>query len=145
MKFRNKTNQDVSINVTPLIDVVFLLLIFFMVSTTFKNENQLNINLPQAAFDAADVPQAPIYIAIGVDGQYELNGIQYTANNLASLYQKLLEIDKPTEAQIFIVGDKDAPHQSLVTLLEMSADAGISQVRILAQNKQSHLYQTAMK
>lgn len=146
MKFRNKTKQDVSINVTPLIDVVFLLLLFFMVSTTFKNDTQLNVELPHASAETGAKPEAPIYIGIEADGQYKLDGKLYSADNLRQLYQALSEIKLSTEeAQIFIVGDKNSPHQSLVTLLEMSADVGISKVRILAQNKQSHLYQTAMK
>tara|TARA_R110002110_G_scaffold404606_1_gene623206 strand:- start:247632 stop:248069 length:438 start_codon:yes stop_codon:yes gene_type:complete len=145
MKFRIKTNRDVSINLTPLIDVVFLLLIFFMVSTTFKNESQLTVDLPHASHNGTEAVGKPIYIAIGSDGNYEVNGQQYIADNLTLLHQALLEIKEPAETQIFIAGDKNAPHQSLVTLLEMSAEVGISKIRILAQNKQSHLYQTAMK
>jgi len=146
MKFRNKTKQDISINVTPLIDVVFLLLLFFMVSTTFKSDAELNIELPQASAEAGIMSDAPIYIAIEADGQYKLDGKLYSADSLAHLYQALTDIKLSTEeTQIFIVGDKNSPHQSLVTLLEMSADAGISKVRILAQNKQPHLYQTVMK
>ena len=64
MKFRRQRREEVGINLTPLIDVVFLLLIFFMVSTTFTRETQLSIDLPEAQGKPAQVPEEQIEILI---------------------------------------------------------------------------------
>lgn len=59
MNFKRQSREEVSVNLTPLIDIVFLLLIFFMVSTTFTKENHLNISLPEASASASDeIPQS---------------------------------------------------------------------------------------
>ena len=68
LKFRRKPKEEVSVNLTPLIDVVFLLLIFFMVSTTFTNESHLQISLPEADGEMADAQAETLEVLIGVDG-----------------------------------------------------------------------------
>ncbi len=74
MKFRRQAREDLSVNLTPLIDVVFLLLIFFMVSTTFTRETQLSVDLPEATGLARDEVPEQIEILIDETGQYRLNG-----------------------------------------------------------------------
>ena len=74
MKFRRQKLEEVSINLTPLIDVVFLLLIFFMVSTTFTRETQLSIDLPEATGEAREARQDEIEIQIAETGGYRVNG-----------------------------------------------------------------------
>ena len=68
MKFRRQRREEVGINLTPLIDVVFLLLIFFMVSTTFNRETQLSIDLPEAQGKAVEVSDQKIEILIDQSG-----------------------------------------------------------------------------
>ena len=74
MKFSRQRPEEVSVNLTPLIDVVFLLLIFFMVSTTFTKETQLEIDLPGANGNAQEKPVEHIEIQISAEGVYHLNG-----------------------------------------------------------------------
>ena len=132
MKFRKKTDSEVSVNLTPLIDVVFLLLIFFMVSTTFKKNTQLSVQLPQAATQITPLEKDVIKISIDNKGRYELNGHVYDLTDL-SLLSKALASDYSSENPLLIMGDKAAPHQSLVSLLEVAADLNILKIRILAQ------------
>ncbi|WP_372835234.1 ExbD/TolR family protein, partial [Pontibacterium sp.] len=72
MKFSRQRPEEVSVNLTPLIDVVFLLLIFFMVSTTFTKETQLEIDLPSASGSATEALER-IEILISAEGEYRLN------------------------------------------------------------------------
>ena len=72
MNFRRQSKEELSVNLTPLIDIVFLLLIFFMVSTTFTKESQLNISLPEASAELSDVPPASIEILITDAGTYSI-------------------------------------------------------------------------
>ena len=74
MKFRRQRLDDVSVNLTPLIDVVFLLLIFFMVSTTFTRETQLSVDLPEAQGQLKENNEEEIEILIDEGGAYRVNG-----------------------------------------------------------------------
>ncbi|MEX2320333.1 MAG: biopolymer transporter ExbD, partial [Saccharospirillum sp.] len=70
MRFRRSRQEEAQVNLTPLIDVVFLLLIFFMVSTTFTRETQLQIDLPESSSDAVLGDERPIEIQVDAQGQY---------------------------------------------------------------------------
>jgi hypothetical protein len=74
MKFRRKPKFDNGINLTPLIDVVFLLLIFFMVTTTFTKHTSLVINLPEASGEPAPEQVEPLDLLVSREGNYSLNG-----------------------------------------------------------------------
>ena len=69
MKFRPGRQAEVNLDITPLIDVVFLLLIFFMVSTTFEHDSEINITLPTASREAAEPRLDAINVALGRGGQ----------------------------------------------------------------------------
>ena len=73
MKFRSTRRPVVDVNLTPLIDVVFLLLIFFMVSTTFVKESQIDLTLPQASAEVRDDPIERVEIAVSQDGTIYIN------------------------------------------------------------------------
>ena len=75
MRFRRLHREEVGINLTPLIDVVFLLLIFFMVSTTFTRETQLSIDLPEATGSARENTDQQVEILVDEAGNYRVNGL----------------------------------------------------------------------
>ncbi|MEQ9464944.1 MAG: biopolymer transporter ExbD, partial [Haliea sp.] len=72
MKFRRQRPGEVGVNLTPLIDVVFLLLIFFMVSTTFTRETQLTLDLPEASGAARDTPEQQVEVLVDEQGRYRV-------------------------------------------------------------------------
>ena len=74
MKFKRSRRDEPTINLTPLIDVVFLLLIFFMVTTTFNRETRLLVNLPEANAETAENQPQQIEIIVARDGMYSING-----------------------------------------------------------------------
>ena len=92
MKFPRGNNVEASVELTPLIDVVFLLLIFFMVSTTFIRETQLKINLPEASGELQEVE--PDFIEVTVDraGDYAVNDRLLVNNELRTLINALQEV-----------------------------------------------------
>lgn len=132
MKFRKETKSEVTINLTPLIDVVFLLLIFFMVSTTFKKNTQLSVQLPHASAKSSQMQPDAIRVSIDSSGQFELDAKVYPQEDLPMLAQALKE-KYNSEHVLLIMGDKQAPHQALVSLLEVAADLKLNKIRILAQ------------
>ena len=74
MNFKTKNKEELNLDITPLIDVVFLLLIFFMVSTTFKHESEINIVLPTASDESVEIKENIIDIGLDMDGKIYING-----------------------------------------------------------------------
>ncbi|MBC8209580.1 MAG: biopolymer transporter ExbD [Gammaproteobacteria bacterium] len=131
MRFRTRVAEDDSgVNLTPLIDVVFLLLIFFMVSTTFDSTSELKIELPEAS---ANKPAAPsrLTIIIDAEGLYYLNGKKLknqSADLLLLEVHQLVADDK--EMPVVIQSDARSPVQSLVTALDIVGQIGLSRLSI---------------
>ena len=97
MQFRRQKNQQVDVNLTPLIDVVFLLLIFFMVSTSFTKETHLSLDLPEATGDESTVAVESVEITISTNGNYAVNGrslVSSTSKNLQKAFDILCQIHK---------------------------------------------------
>ena len=119
MNFRPRPASQVDVNLTPLIDVVFLLLIFFMVSTTFTKETHLDIDLPEASAAPTDQKQEEkIEVVINASGGYSVNGRALVNNEPATLSKALREIAGKDRSQAFVItADAKTPHQSVVTAM----------------------------
>ncbi|RKZ55739.1 MAG: biopolymer transporter ExbD [Gammaproteobacteria bacterium] len=131
MQFRTQTQEEeATVNLTPLIDVVFLLLIFFMVSTTFDSTSELKIDLPEAS---ATVPaqQNQMTIMIDPQGFYYVNGKRLPNQSTELL---LLEIHRVIgnnkEMPVVIQSDAKSPVQSLVTAMDAVGQMGLSRLSI---------------
>lgn len=134
MKFQRKVREELSINVTPLIDVVFLLVIFFMVTTTFTRETRLLVNLPEAdAVPSENLPNQ-IEIIVSQTGTYSINGRVLINADLATLMQGL-ELVSETERSIpiLLIADAEATHQSVVTAMDGIGQMGFSRLSIATQ------------
>jgi biopolymer transport protein ExbD len=131
MKFQRSLKNDVSIDLTALIDVVFLLLIFFMVTTTFTRESNLLVNLPEAAGQpAADVPLR-IDILIARNGSYSINGQALADTRLNTLLDAIQAIAAgDNTVPVSITADADTTHQSVVTAMDAVARLGFSRLSI---------------
>ena len=131
MNFRTGRREELELNITPLIDIVFLLLIFFMVSTTFQKESELRIQLPTADQEARTEPSSPLEIVISADGQYAIGGRTLSDNSLATLIEALgtaagNERDRP----LIVRADKRTPHQAVVRAMDAAAQLGLDRLSI---------------
>lgn len=137
MKFRRQSQVEDSINLTPLIDVVFLLLIFFMVSTTFTKETHLSVDLPEAEGAAASEVADTIEILINADGSYAING-QNLVNKKSSTLTTALEKTAAGnfELPLIITADAKTPHQSVVTAMDVAGQLGFVKLSITTRNPQ---------
>lgn len=124
MNFRRARTEEVEINLTPLIDVVFLLLIFFMVSTTFTKETQLAITLPEAQGLAAEDSVEPVEVVVGAQGEYVVNGERLTQNDAKTLRAILSTLVDTSEQSLVITADANARHQAVVTLMDVAGQLG---------------------
>jgi len=134
VKFRRQRAKEVNVDLTPLIDVVFLLLIFFMVSTTFTKETHLEINLPQAEGQAQTDPPEVIDILIAQDGTFSVNGTPLVNTQPDTLKRALRELSGgDNERPLTITADAKTPHQSVVTAMDVAGQLGFSRLSITTQ------------
>ena len=133
MNFRQLRRPEVSINLTPLIDVVFLLLIFFMVSTSFSELSQLVVDLPEAEGAPAST-DTTLLLVVDVEGNMTLDGapVPYDARGLSEALRQRLSgnIDIP----VTLSADAMTPHQYVVTAIDVAAQLNITRLTIATEN-----------
>jgi biopolymer transport protein ExbD len=131
VKFARRRGEEPEVTLTPLIDIVFLMLIFFMVSTTFLRESAVEIVLPEAREEPVRQPAEVWVLGITERGDYVLDGRLLINNQFETLRQALLAAreDAP-DRPLLIRADASARHQSLVTAMDAAGAAGISRLSI---------------
>lgn len=135
MKFARRTRAEVEVNLTPLIDVVFLLLIFFMVSTTFTKETHLSIDLPEASGDPARIAPEQIEVSISQKGDIAVNGTALVNNRLETLKSALEKVSEgDSTVPLIITADAATPHQSVVNAMDAAGQLGFIQLSITTKN-----------
>ena len=132
MNLKPHGREEPEVNLTSLIDVVLLLLVFFMVSTTFIDEARIRIDLPQASVEAArSTPRDPIEISVTAQGGYRVNGrtlINTSPKTLSAAVSK--EAGERRDMPVTIRADARTTHQSVVTALDVVGRLGFRTVNI---------------
>jgi biopolymer transport protein ExbD len=133
MNFRPNKSEDPDLNITPLIDIVFLLLIFFMVSTTFKQEFEVGIELPKASSDAR-LQEKPLEISINAEGQFYVNRRQVVNTKINTLKRAL---DKAAgsrrDVPVILSADANTPHQAVITAMDAARQLGFTKITFATQ------------
>ena len=132
MMFERRRREDSGVDLTPLIDVVFLLLIFFMVSTTFIRETQLKIDLPEDSGELQEIEEEIVEITVDRLGDYAVNDRLLVNNELATLLRALDEVlatQKP-DVRVIITADANAAHQAVVRAMDAAGKVGLSRISI---------------
>jgi biopolymer transport protein ExbD len=139
MNLRGKAHEEPELNLTSLIDVVLLLLIFFMVSTTFVDESRIRLQLPQASRESAPERQKdPIEVAVTASGEYRVNGQTLINRSPATLSAAVAKIAGDTrEIPVTLRADARATHQSVITAMDVLGRLGFRAVSIATVNEQS--------
>ena len=138
MRRSRASRREATVELTPLIDVVFLLLIFFMVSTSFVQNQALNVDLPQANSDAQPDQDVYINVVVQQNGRYEIDGKVITDLSLVGLTNTLRAIVEKTAIQsknlpVVISADASATHQSVVRVMDACAQVGLSRISLATQ------------
>ncbi|MEQ8689409.1 MAG: biopolymer transporter ExbD [Pseudomonadales bacterium] len=134
MPKRRRGRHEANVELTPLIDVVFLLLIFFMVSTTFVRETQLKIELPEASGEVQQVDPGTIEIVIDRRGEYSVSGRLLVSSDKRTLVRALEEIRDPQASpRVVITADALAAHQAVVRAMDAAGTVGLTQISITTQ------------
>jgi len=125
MKLQRARSEGPEVNLTPLIDVVFLLLIFFMVSTTFERNSEISIDLPQSQTEPKEQEPESIEIAIDAEGRYYVNGTRLINTQIESVKRAIEQAATGRDkVPIVISADGQSPHQSVVTVMDAARQLG---------------------
>lgn len=129
---KRRGRHEATIELTPLIDVVFLLLIFFMVSTTFVRETQVKLDLPEANGEPQAIEPGTIEIVIDRSGDYAVDGRVLVNNDKSTLVRSLNEMRDPESGspRVVITADANAAHQSVVRAMDAAGSVGLTQISI---------------
>jgi len=138
MRLSPRRCEDPELNLTSLIDVVLLLVIFFMVSTTFVEEGRLKVELPQASNEPVTTVQDPIVITVTAQGSYRVNE-QALVNNARETLRAAISkaADGRRNVPVTIRADARATHQTVVTAMDVAARLGFTQVNIATVSEQT--------
>ncbi len=136
MKLSLRIRTQPEVNMTSLIDVVLLLLIFFMVSTSFVKQSQINISLPEAeSSTTVDAPVEQIDIMITATGTYLVNGRELINNRAETIRNALQKVSAGnSELPLTISADANARHQHVVTAMDVAGRLGFTQISIATVN-----------
>jgi biopolymer transport protein ExbD len=143
MKFQRKKREKVDITLISLIDVLFVLLLFFMVSTTFNRQTQVKIKLPEADTAEAEANPKMVTLIIDADGVYFLNGEDGLPHELVNQQKETLEQElrklavQAKDLPFIIQADGQTPHQAVIKALEAAGNAGFNHITFAAQRPQS--------
>ncbi|MEW5786423.1 MAG: biopolymer transporter ExbD [Pseudomonadota bacterium] len=135
MNFRCRRHEDPEINLIPLIDVLLVILIFLMVTTTYARFSELQINLPEAQGDSPK--EVPTQINVGVDAQggYEVNSSAVAGGGVDSLIGALqTAAGEQKDPVIVISADAQATHQAVIRVMDAARRAGYPRVTFVTQS-----------
>jgi len=130
MGFKRKSRlEDPEINFIPLIDVLLVIIIFLIVSTTFSKFSELKINLPSADANPVEEKLLPINVTVTKEGQYAINEEILPQNSIDSIEKRLIQVaGNAKDLPVIINADAETPHQSVVNIMEASRRAGLTKI-----------------
>lgn len=129
MHFRSQRNHEVDLNITPLIDVVFLLLIFFMVSTTFDHESEMNITLPKASREVIAIRAEVINISIDNQSRIYVNEVELPNIQISTIKEAIYNASNGVEdIPIIISADQETPYQMVIRSMDAARQLGLVKI-----------------
>ena len=135
MNFRPRHRDEPEINLIPFIDVLLVVLIFLMLSTTYSKFTELQLKLPVADADAQRDYPKEVIVGVAADGRYTVNRVPVTGRSAEVMAQALADAAKAgKDSTIIISADGAAPHQAVITVLEGARRAGLNQITFAAQS-----------
>lgn len=133
MNLRQRRVQPVEINLTPLIDVVFLLLIFFMVSTTFDKETRIEVDLPKASTESTPPKEDILDMVIDREGRFYVNDREVISPEPASLKGAVNKVAAGrTDLPVKIRADGQSPYQAVITAMDVLTQLGLTHISFIA-------------
>jgi biopolymer transport protein ExbD len=134
MNFRPRAKEEPEINLIPFIDVLLVVLIFLMLSTTYSKFTELQLRLPVADADAQRDYLKEVIVAVSADGRFSVNRVPVEGRSVEAMAQALVEAAKQgKDSTIIISADATAAHQSVITVMEAARRSGMNQITFATQ------------
>ena len=135
MNFRPRQNDEPEINLIPFIDVLLVILIFLMLSTTYSKFTELQLKLPVADAQAQRDYPKEVIVTVTRDGRYSVKGVPVAGRSVEAVSQALSEAATAgKDSVVIITADAAAPHQSVITVMEAARRSGLSQITFATQS-----------
>ncbi|MBB6577888.1 biopolymer transport protein ExbD [Comamonas odontotermitis] len=135
MNFRPRTKEEPEINLIPFIDVLLVILIFLMLSTTYSKFTELQLTLPIANAEQLRDRPKEIIVAVAADGRYAVNKTALEGKTVADMAAALRSAATAGKDSVIIISaDAMAPHQSVVSVMEAARRVGLNQVTFATQS-----------
>ncbi len=136
MNFRSGERHEPEINLIPFIDVLLVVLIFLMLTTTYSKFTELQVNLPVADAQAPVKNAKEVIVAIGSDGRYSINKTLLESADVEVIARAIGEAaDNNREAMVIISADAAATHQAVINVMDASRRAGLVQITFATQQQ----------
>lgn len=133
MKFQARIPEEPEINLIPFIDVLLVILIFLILTTTYSKFTELQLTLPEAHADAAKDRPKELVIAVAADGRYAVNKQALAGQDSAAIVQALRAAQADPDSVLIISADAAASHQSVITALEAARQLDLTRITFAAQ------------
>jgi biopolymer transport protein ExbD len=131
LKLHNAKKKELTVNITPLIDVVFLLLIFFMVSTSFTRETQIELELPKATGEQLEVKEDVVEISIDAEGNFYVNKTPLINAQIDTLRRAIKKLSNgDSSLPLIISADAKAPYQAVVAAMDAAGQEGFRNLQM---------------
>ena len=138
MNFRRRGRDEPEINLIPFIDVLLVVLIFLMLSTTYSKYAELQIRLPVADADAQRDHPKEVVVAISSDGRYAVNKLPLSGRSLEALSFAMADAAKGGKDTVVIISaDATTAHQAVITAMEAARRSGLNQITFATQTAAS--------
>lgn len=135
MNFRPRAKDEPEINLIPFIDVLLVVLIFLMLTTTYSKFTEMQLKLPVADTEASRDYPKEVIVAVGADGRYMVNKQPVAGRSTESLAESLADAAKAgKDSTVIITADATATHQSVITVMEAARRVGLSQITFATQS-----------
>nr|WP_198085675.1 biopolymer transporter ExbD [Variovorax sp. E3] len=135
MQFRHGARDEPEINLIPFIDVLLVILIFLMLSTTYSKFTEMQLRLPTADVDAQRDYPKEVIVAVSADGRYSINKTPVADRNVEAVTAALAAAATGGKDSVVIISaDATSPHQAVITVMEAARRAGLMQITFAAQS-----------
>jgi biopolymer transport protein ExbD len=134
MNFRPRQKEEPEINLIPFIDVLLVILIFLMLTTTYSKFSEVQLTLPVADTDPQRDYPKEIIVTVTHDGRYTVKGQPVPGRSVDAVAQAFTAAEPQKDSVIIISADAAAPHQSVITVMEAARRVGLSHVTFATQN-----------
>ena len=131
MKFKRSKEYDLSINITPLVDIVFLLLIFFIITAVLERNYLIEVDLPIGIIPASEPSEGGIEVIVSRIGEYFVNGESVLNHSETELKNKLLQVSEgDTSFPVILYADGEVSHRVVVNVMSIIKDTGFTKLKL---------------